>query len=580
LSIGESGCTLLDTVLDRVAGHGLAAHEVWLAPLGRSPALDTLLTRVRVEDQTQCPAPLVVPIGVVDRPFEQRRSPLLADLSGAAGNVAIVGAPQSGKSTTLRTLMTALAVTHDPGQVQFYCLDFGGGTLASMGAMPHVGSVASRAEPELVRRTVAELERIVASREVLFSGLGIDSIAEYRRRRATRDPQLAAEKFGDVFLVVDGWATVRQEFDAIEGSITALAAQGLSLGVHLVLSASRWAEIRPACKDQIGTRIELRLGDPADSELDRKLAAQVPEDRPGRGLARDRQHMVVALPRLDGVATSTGLADASVQVGELLRRRYGGLAAPAIRLLPLRIDQRALVGEAVDDVGNRILLGVDERELRSITLDFAQQPHLLILGDGECGKTAVLRALCREICRTTSAEQTKVVIADLRRTLLGVVESDHLDSYAASAAALAELLPDLIERLQARMPGPAVTQAQLRCRSWWSGPDIYLVIDDYELVATATGNPLAPIVEFLPYARDLGLHLVVARRSGGAARGMFDPLLAGLRDLGCMGLMMSGSPDEGALIGSVRPVPLPPGRGTLITRAGGERLVQVAWSPP
>ena len=55
-------------------------------------------------------------------------------------------------------------------------------------------------------------------------------------------------------------------------AITALAAQGLAVGVHVVVSASRWVEIRPALKDHIGTRIELRLGDPADSEMDRRRA--------------------------------------------------------------------------------------------------------------------------------------------------------------------------------------------------------------------------------------------------------------------------------------------------------------------
>jgi DNA segregation ATPase FtsK/SpoIIIE, S-DNA-T family len=105
------------------------------------------------------------------------------------------------------------------------------------------------------------------------------------------------------------------------------------------------------------------------------------------------------------------------------------------------------------------------------------------------------------------------------------------------------------------------------------------LVDDYDLVATRTGNPLTPVLEYLPYARDLGLHLVVARRSGGAARALFEPLLAGLRDLGCMGLVMSGRPDEGILFGSGRPEPLPPGRGILVTRIGDEQLVQVAWSP-
>ncbi|GAB3967555.1 hypothetical protein GCM10027615_17250 [Plantactinospora veratri] len=42
---------------------------------------------------------------------------------------------------------------------------------------------------------------------------------------------------------------------------------------------------------------------------------------------------------------------------------------------------------------------------------------------------------------------------------------------------------------------------------------------------------------------------------------------------------MSGSKDEGALIGSVRPGPMPPGRGRLVTRKEGIRLVQLAYLP-
>lgn len=32
--------------------------------------------------------------------------------------------------------------------------------------------------------------------------------------------------------------------------------------------------------------------------------------------------------------------------------------------------------------------------------------------------------------------------------------------------------------LKPRLPGPEITPAQLAARSWWSGPDIYVVIDD------------------------------------------------------------------------------------------------------
>jgi S-DNA-T family DNA segregation ATPase FtsK/SpoIIIE len=46
------------------------------------------------------------------------------------------------------------------------------------------------------------------------------------------------------------------------------------------------------------------------------------------------------------------------------------------------------------------------------------------------------------------------------------------------------------------------------------------------------------------------------------------------------GLVLAGSPDEGALIGNVRPGPAPAGRGRLITRDRGVEVVQLAWREP
>lgn len=547
------GRTISSAVLDRLTGTGPPAHRVWLPPLGRAPALHAILA-----DAACAPGGLAVPIGIVDRPFDQCRTPLVVDMSGAAGNLAVIGAPQSGKSTALRTLTTALAATHRPHQVQFYCLDFGGGALSVVRTLPHVGAVAGRAEPRLVGRIVAECESVVRRREALFREHGIASIAEYRQRR--RDIHASDDPFGDVFLVIDGWASVRQEFDTLEEPVTALAAQGLSYGVHVVLSASRWSEVRPSLRDQIGTRIELRLGDPADSEIDRKAAQHVPHDIPGRGLSREGLHMVIALP----IAEVPG----------------GEAVAPPIPLLPERVEHEDVVRRWAPESGTRILLGLRERELKPAAVDFERCSHLLVLGDNECGKTATLRALCREIVRTTTPAQAQVLIVDFRRRLLGVVESEHLRGYAMSPAALTASLPDLLESLQARMPPLDASQAQLRSGCWWSGPELYVIVDDYDLVVSAAGNGLAPIVEFLPYAADLGLHMVIARRSGGLERAMFEPMLARLRDLGCASLMMSGCPTQGASLASTAPLRLPPGRGVLATRAGEEEVVQVAWSPP
>jgi S-DNA-T family DNA segregation ATPase FtsK/SpoIIIE len=130
------------------------------------------------------------------------------------------------------------------------------------------------------------------------------------------------------------------------------------------------------------------------------------------------------------------------------------------------------------------------------------------------------------------------------------------------------------------MPGPDVTQQQLRDRSWWTGPEVYVVVDDYDLVVTSQGSPMAPLVDLMAQARDVGLHVALTRRSGGASRSMYEPVIQAMRDLSMPGIVLSGSPDEGQLVGNVKPMPSVPGRARLVTRSGGVQVVQLAWTDP
>ncbi|MEV4632410.1 type VII secretion protein EccCa [Rhodococcus coprophilus] len=579
------GRTLLALLVDRIRGHGRPAHEVWLPPLDRSPTLDVLVPRSVLTGEEPRAASLRVAVGIVDRPFDQRRDPLVVDLAGAAGNVVVVGGPQSGKSTLLRTLVLSTALTHTAEQVQFYCLDFGGGALAGVAALPHVGSVATRLDADRVRRTVAELVSLLRSRERLFGELGIESMAELRRRRADGTFDASIDPFGDVFLVIDGWPSIRNDFEALEQIVSVLASQGLSYGIHVVLSAPRWGDVRPAMRDQFGTRLELRLGDPSDSEYGRKKAATVPEGRPGRGIDRDGLHILVALPRVDGLSDTTDLgAGVAGAVAAIAGATRG--AAPRVRMLPEIVDRadvlaalpRPSTTDAPAAVRLTIPIGIDEAELAPAAVDFTDSPHLLVFGDSGCGKTALLRGICRGLTESNTADQVRIIVGDYRRALLGVVEGDHLGGYAPAASVLAAMAQELAGIFERRLPGPDTTQQQLRDRSWWTGPEVFVIVDDYDMVATSGQNPLTPLLDYLPQAKDIGLHLVVARRAGGAGRALFEPVLARLRELSSPGLVMSGNREEGALVGAVRPAPMPPGRGMLVRR-NGVALVQTAWSP-
>ncbi|MEV5380848.1 type VII secretion protein EccCa [Streptomyces nondiastaticus] len=575
--------TVLDVIVRRLEGQGPPAHQVWLPPLDRSAALDELLPPLSAVPGRGLTAPehprpgrLSVPIGLVDKPFEQRRDVLYRDFSGAAGNMLVVGGPQSGKSTLMRTLVSAFALTHTPAEVQFYGLDFGGGGMSAIEGLPHVGGVASRLDPERVRRTVAEVAGVLARREEYFRANAIDSIGTFRRMRASGE--ITDQPWGDVFLIVDGWSSFRQEYEMLEGLVADVAARGLGYGVHVVVTASRNMEVRASLKDQLLNRLELRLGDTMDSEFDRKVAANVPAGVPGRGQLPEKLHFMAAVPRIDSGSDPETLTDGTAAMVRAVSEAWSGPGAPGVRLLPRRLRADDLP-KGFEQPQHGVAFGIDETNLEPVFVDFETDPFFLVFGESESGKTALLRLLAKQISERYGPDEAKIVVGDYRRTLLDVVPATHLLEYAPVASALtvhADALNRLMER---RAPQPDITPQQLRDRSWWSGPRFFVIIDDYELVSTGSGNPLSVLTENLPFARDVGVRFIIARSSAGASRSMYETFMQRVKELGAQGVLLSGDPGEGDLLGGVRPHQMPPGRGYFVSRKRGVPLVQVGWLP-
>ncbi|MFI0793264.1 type VII secretion protein EccCa [Micromonospora rubida] len=573
--------TTLAVIVDRLRDAGPPAHRVWLPPLAEPATLDEVLPRLVRDPQRGFGAPyggLRVPVGLVDRPFEQRRETLVADLEGAKGHAAVVGAPRSGKSSLLRTLVSGLALTHTPREVQFYILDFGGGAMAALTGLPHVGGVANRRDRERVTRTVAEVSDILDQREEFFGRHDVESMAAYRRARAAG--QHADDPFGDVFLVVDGWFTLHQEFEGLEPTIQEIATRGLSYGVHLVISAGRWSEIRPWLRDVLQSRFELRLGDSMESEIDFRKAKTVPE-APGRGLTVDKFHFLSLVPRLGpGLlgaepGPGDGAADGGDGAGEdgpalaalvdAVRAGWSGPPAPAVRMLP-RVLGRHLLPATPGDGELRVALGLDDQRLQPVWHDFGANPHLMIFGDNETGKTNLLRHLARAIVDRFSPQEAQVIVVDPRRNLANAFTAGQTVGYALHGKTLREVLARGVPLLKGRVPGSDISPDRLSARDWWQGPRLFVLMDDYEMVSGTMDYPAESLVDLLAHGAEIGLHVIVARSTAGAARGMSDPLLRRMWDLGSVAVLLSCPRDEGGFLGQVKPLTLPAGRAQLVRR--------------
>jgi S-DNA-T family DNA segregation ATPase FtsK/SpoIIIE len=557
------------------------AHRVWLPPLPAAVTLDEVAGTVKVAGRglqlAERPGPLRVPVGLLDDPAAQWQGRWVLDLRAAGGHLAVVGGPQSGKTTLLRTLVAVLALTHTPREVAVYGADLVGGGLLPLASFPHVGGVAGRSDRERLRRTVEEVKGMLDHRERVFRDRGVDSVESLRRRHADGDvPELPT---AEVVLVVDGLGLVRTEHEELEPLLADLLQRGGGYGVHVVGSLLRWNDLRIALQPAFGTRLELRLNDPGDSATDRRLAATIRADQPGRVLTGDKRFAQTALPRIDGVADATGLGEVVRRLGDAARAAWDGDPAPAVRVLPARLPAGTL--PSVREEPSRVPVGVDETSLRPLLLDlFERDQHLLVLGDGECGKTNLLRLVAVGLVARHPAGELVLGVMDPRRGLRDVVGADHLGGYANNSKVCGGLAAAIAKELDKRMREESGDQQALQAGSWFHGPRIVVLVDDYDMLTAAGQEPLRPFLPYVPSARDIGLHFVIARRVAGAARALYEPLLQALRETGTSGMVMAGDRSEGQLFPGVYATGQPPGRGLWVRRGERPRLVQTALAEP
>ncbi|MGL4340650.1 MAG: type VII secretion protein EccCa [Rhodoglobus sp.] len=556
------GRALIDEAVDQLRGGAPTTAPVWLDPLPARFGLDRVLPRdIGLDHASQATRPLRVAMGLLDDPTRQRQDPWILDLTRSGGNIAVMGAPQSGRTTFLRTFAASVALTHTPQQVTLYGMDLTGGGLLRLEGFPHVGGVATRAHPDRLRRLLEELHAMLATRETVFRDLSIDSLAALRTRHAAGEiPQLVS---ADVVLLLDGVGTLRSDFEDLEGMLADLVLRGGSFGIHVVLAMTRWNELKLNLQSVIGTRLELHLNDPSDSGIGKKLSEMIRSGQPGRILTDDSLFAQVSLPVLE----DTDDESIGAQL-ELLAQRsaqsWSGPAAAAIRLLPDDLSP----DELPDPFGepDTLPFGLRQDTMDPVSLDLlGRDQHLLIFGDARSGKTTLLRGLAQAMVARWTPEELVLAVMDVRGEVASEIPDSYLGAHASNsktARGLADAVADVLAERQDSDPT--------------HGPRIVVLADDYDILAAGGTDPLAPLLPYLSSARDLRLHVLLTRPVAGSTRAMYDLVLQSIRDTSGTSLVMSGERSEGQVVPQVYAEQMVAGRGRFVRRGERPRLVQVA----
>lgn len=590
-------------IIDQLRKIKFEPYRLWQPPLTQPVAIDDLVNRFlgrpwHKEYGSACN--LVFPIGIIDRPYKHDQPPWTVDTSGPGANVLILGAGGSGKTTALQTLICSAALTHTPQQVQFYCLAYSSTALTTVSRIPHVGEVAGPTDPYGVRRTVAELLALVRERKRSFLECGIASMEMFRRRKFGGEAgPVPDDGFGDVYLVIDNYRALAEENEVLIEQVNVIINQGPSFGLHVVVTADRESELRPPVRSGFGSRIELRLAAVEDAKLVRSRFAKDVPVKPGRGMVAvnyvrldsDPQaglHTLVARPALGSTPDNVFECDSVVAAVS----RLTSAQAPPVRRLPARFGVEQVRELASRDTRQGVGAGgiawaISELDLAPVYLNFAENSHLMVTGRRECGRTTTLATIMSEIGRlyapgASSAPppapgrpSAQVWLVDPRRQLLTALGSDYVERFAYNLDGVVAMMGELAAALAGREPPPGLSAEELLSRSWWSGPEIFLIVDDIQQLPPGFDSPLHKAVPFVNRAADVGLHVIVTRTFGGWSSAGSDPMLRALHQANAPLLVMDADPDEGFIRGKMKGGPLPRGRGLLMAEDTGV-FVQVA----
>lgn len=406
--------TLVELILK--AGEGCAAQQpVWLPMLKESIDMET----VRPADSPgwdgkgwQAGATWLEPvIGQMDAPGRRQQPPLRLPLD-SSGHLLVFGSQGNGKTTLLQTLVVSLAMDHNPREVQFYMLDFGGKNLKLLEALPHTGAVITSAETERLRRLFTYLGRQMEYRKTLLGEALLKRMSDYREQFSACAP-------ADLFVVLDNFAGFNEQFNGAPEMVMlkTLAGEGAALGIHLVVTHNS-ASFPMALSDKFNLVVTLGMNKRDDymQTIGRTGGLFPAEGVVGRGLVRLHgiyEFQVAQIGQGDETNRSHWVQELAGQMCEAWQSAPESVFPQPIPPLPpfVRMDQ-ALQCDRPPMPDFNVTLGINLSEPALDRWSLNTNTHYWIVGSPLSGRTTLLRNWLTALAHRYSPEELLFFLID------------------------------------------------------------------------------------------------------------------------------------------------------------------------
>ncbi|WP_427198014.1 type VII secretion protein EssC [Streptococcus sanguinis] len=365
--------------------------QPWLPPLKERMTLQEL-EPIQPKEAWEQKKPVSVLLGMADIPQAQKQEPVSVNLS-KDGHILLYGSPGTGKTTFLQSAAMDLARKFSPKDVTLYLMDFGTNGLAPLGQLPQVADTLLLDQTEKIAKFVRIMERELNRRKKLLSDYGVGTLELYRQASGQEEPAIA--------ILLDSYESMKEEAYEAElfKLLVRISREGLSIGVHLLVTAGRQSNLRAQFYANFKHQLSLPQNDVGEvrSIVGSTPLAKTMEDIKGRALMKRDEVDVIQLALPVAGANDAQVLNNLRQEVASLQEAWTGQRPSAIPMVPEELTEADFYSRASVQAAYKqglVPLGLDMETVEPITWNLSKG-NLLYLTDKEEQMSALTEQIAR-----------------------------------------------------------------------------------------------------------------------------------------------------------------------------------------